>query len=108
MQLTVVLVLSLLIASSCSLFCKPKVLVKTSYRYPDFSQCAKYDPTIYKFLTTVKTEPLNSPSNVAVLVTNLPVRELQVATLIDILYCYQLAVDTFKTTYLNKKEVPNE
>ena len=100
-----ILVLLLTVAallSSCCSFCKPKVIAKIEYRYPDFSECindSKKIKVTYPALPKTSMKYF-SAADILVLLNNMALREKETEALLAVQYCFlknlQEFVDTFK------------
>jgi len=100
-----ILVLLLTVAallSSCCSFCKPKVIAKIEYRYPDFSECindSKKISNVYPALPKTSMSHF-SAADLIVLLNNLALREKETQALLAVQFCFvknlQEFVDTFK------------
>lgn len=82
------LIAAVLLNSCCS-FCKPKVIVKVEYRYPDFSDCIKLSKVKYSYPPLPKvSRKFLSKEDAKVLLDNLTLRQKEVKALQDVNYCF--------------------
>jgi hypothetical protein len=101
-------VLTLIVAvsfNSCCSFCKPKVIAKVEYRYPDFSDCIKLSEKKFVYPALPKiSRKFFSLGDIQVLLDNLALRDKEIESLRDVNYCFITNLQKFVATFDNKEK----